>query len=761
MSQEKYLSEKSRQNAELQKIVSELRQENEALHESIENYNLHFSITNDVMYSYDNEFRILNVSPNVERLLGYKPEEIIGRNFQSLGLLAPADVNKATEYAQRVLSGEPVLYSIFKFITKKGEERFGEVSGLPVKKDGKVVRSISVARDITKRVLAQEELKKYRDHLEDLVKKRTAELTEANEKLMREVEQREQSDEALLESKVFISGIADNIPGAVYQFYVCDNGEMGLHYVSDHAVELLGLEIEPLKDFFQRFIACVAPEDRENFQASIQEAVQNRSNWDHELRFIKSNGEEIYIRGISKPRQMENEVVFDGVMLDVTKRRLALKALGESEVRFRDLTENSADWIWEVDSQMRCIYASPRIKDILGYSPEEVIGKKTVDFLPPEEAEHIPATRYDLKYKPQPWRNLEYRALHKDGSLRILESNAIPIFDAEGRFIGCRGIDRDVTERKHTEHLLEMSQKKFAAAFYDSPAPMVITEAESGKTIDVNKAGVHWTGYSHDETIGLTGAELGFISPMERSQYMRIFYDKGSIDSMEIKFRTREGHIRDILLSARLIEIDNKPCLLSHLHDITDQRMAEEELKKHRDHLEKLVEERTADLTQAYERLKQEIEVRKAAEIELDEHQKDLEEMNAALKVILRQREEEKDKIEKNMMANLQVSILPYLEKLEVAPLNANQKIYLNILKSNLNNITSSFIRTISSEYLGFTPKEIQIASLIKYGKTSKEISELLNVSLNTIHTYRNRIRAKSGLKNKKVDLRAHLKTWK
>jgi PAS domain S-box-containing protein len=484
----------------------------------------------------------------------------------------------------------------------------------------------------------------------------------------------------------------------------------------------------------------------------------------YEADFVTKGGE--IVHNLLSLKLYPQDGYIEGFAIDLTERKRAEEALRKSEARFRDLTENSTDWIWEVDNQMCCIYASPKIKDVLGYSPEEVIGKMTVDFLPSEESERIPANWEDLKHNPKPWRNLEYRAIHKDGSLRVLESNALPMFDADGQFIGYRGIDRDVTKRKHTEYLLEMSQKKFAAAFYDSPAPMVITEAESGKTIDVNNAGVLWTGYSHDETIGLTGAELGFISAIERSQYIREIFDKGFIDSWELKFRTREGNIRDILLSARRIEINNKPCILSHLHDITDQRRAEEELKKYRDHLEVLVQDRTEELNKSNIELKHEIEIRKTTEVslrsrelELGKGREDLEEMNAALRILLKQRENDKINLEDNIISNIKVSVMPYVERLDAISLNEDEKHCLSMIKSRLKEIASPFIKKLSSQFLSLTPSEIQIASMIREGKRSKNIAEIMNISLNTVHSYRYNIRIKTGLKNNKVNLRSYLQT--
>jgi PAS domain S-box-containing protein len=576
-----------------------------------------------------------------------------------------------------------------------------------------------------------------------------------------DITDRKLAEEALHKASDFNEVLIQASPA----FFVAISPEGKTLMMNEAMLLALGYSLDEVtgKDYLTTFV----PEsDREMLSEVFQTLKQAKKATFNENYILTREGKQLLVEWHGRFIYKKNDELdfFFGVGIDITERKQAEEALRESEARFRDLTENSTDWIWEVDNQMCCIYASPKIKDVLGYSPGEVIGKKTVDFLPAEEAERIPANWEDLKNNPKPWRNLEYRAIHKDGSLRVLESNALPIFDADGQFIGYRGIDRDVTKRKHTEYLLEMSKKKFAAAFYDSPAPMVITEAESGKTIDVNNAGVFWTGYSHDETIGLTGAELGFISEMERSQYIREIFDKGFIDSWELKFRTREGNIRDILLSARLIEINNKHCILSHLHDITDQRRAEEELKKYRNHLEELVKERTIDLSKTNIELKRENEVRKSTEeslrsreLELERSREELKEMNAALRVLLKQRENDKITLEDSIISNIKVSVMPYVERLDTISLKEDEKHYLSMIKSRLKEIASPFIKKLSSQFLSLTPNEIQIASMIREGKRSKDIAEIMNISLNTVHSYRYNIRIKTGLKNNKVNLRSYL----
>ena len=130
-----------------------------ALRESEERYRIHFSLANDVMFSFDRQLTILSVSSNVERVLGYKPEELTGKPLAEANLLHADDMQEAVDKAQHVLAGEVYLSSIFRFVTKNGDIVIGEVSGIPLSRDGQVVEVINVARDITKRINTENSLR--------------------------------------------------------------------------------------------------------------------------------------------------------------------------------------------------------------------------------------------------------------------------------------------------------------------------------------------------------------------------------------------------------------------------------------------------------------------------------------------------------------------------------------------------------------------------------------------------------------------------
>ena len=131
---------------------------------------------------------------------------------------------------------------------------------------------------------------------------------------------------------------------------------------------------------------------------------------------------------------------------------------------------------------------------------------------------------------------------------------------------------------------------------------------------------------------------------------------------------------------------------------------------------------------------------------------KSLEETSIALKVLL-----DKKEIENNVLTNVRELIHPYLGKISKTKLDHQQKTFLNIIDSNLQEVTSHFTRKISMKESNLTPTEIQIANMIRHGNTSKDIAMVMNISVRTVDTHRKNIRKKIGLNQKRVNLRSYL----
>ncbi|MCG6971746.1 MAG: PAS domain S-box protein [Desulfobacterales bacterium] len=143
--------------------VTEQKQAMNALQKGEERHRIYFENVSDVIFSIDPDFRIINISPSVERVLGYTPKEMIGKPIQDLNVLDPDSLQKAFSDIMKVLSGKRIPFSQYEFISKDGARKFGEVSLSPLTRNGKVVAMVSVARDITERKSIEDALKQSKE----------------------------------------------------------------------------------------------------------------------------------------------------------------------------------------------------------------------------------------------------------------------------------------------------------------------------------------------------------------------------------------------------------------------------------------------------------------------------------------------------------------------------------------------------------------------------------------------------------------------
>jgi DNA-binding NarL/FixJ family response regulator len=134
-------------------------------------------------------------------------------------------------------------------------------------------------------------------------------------------------------------------------------------------------------------------------------------------------------------------------------------------------------------------------------------------------------------------------------------------------------------------------------------------------------------------------------------------------------------------------------------------------------------------------------------------------EANTALKVLLKHREEDKASLEEQVLANVKKLVFPYLSELKHTKLNSAQTVYLETIEKHLRDIVSPFLHTLSSSFLNLTPRELEIAALVKDGKTTKDITDLLNISTTAVDFHRKNLRSKFGIKNKRTNLRSYLAT--
>ena len=214
--------------------------------------------------------------------------------------------------------------------------------------------------------------------------------------------------------------------------------------------------------------------------AIVSRAIEAKSSFRLQHRDITPQGEiwweEVY--GAVFCDDAGNVIGLRGTSMSINARKQAEEELRRSEQRFRDIAEVSGDWIWEVDAQGRYTYVSDGVRRMLGYAPDDVLGRTPFEFMSAEEAAAVGAAFALLAAEKKAFNDLENVVLGRDGSVHVTLTSGTPILDREGRLLGYRGIDRDITARRANENRIRRLSRLYAALSECNQAIVHCTSAE-------------------------------------------------------------------------------------------------------------------------------------------------------------------------------------------------------------------------------------------------------------------------------------------
>ncbi|MDP1644632.1 MAG: PAS domain S-box protein [Thiobacillus sp.] len=302
---------------------------------------------------------------------------------------------------------------------------------------------------------------------------------------------------------------------------------------------------------------------------------------------LRANGEEFIFEASISKAEVAGEKTYTAILRDITERKEAEKALWEAKEKFQSLVESSSDWIWEVDANAVYTYASPKVKDLLGYEPREVIGRTPFDLMPPEEKVRVGKLFEEIAREKKPFSGIENSNLHKDGHLVILETSGVPVFDNEGGLCGYRGIDRDITERKLVEQAFLESEAKSHAIIEATPVPLSLNDAQGNITY-LNQAFVQTIGYTMDDIPTLADWwPRAYPDPQYRQWVVETWQNNldeakrtnGDFSPIELNIRCKDGPVRTFIGGATPLQERFAGTHLVTLYDITEHKQAEVELR--------------------------------------------------------------------------------------------------------------------------------------------------------------------------------------
>jgi PAS domain S-box-containing protein len=425
-------------------------------------------------------------------------------------------------------------------------------------------------------------------------------------------------------------------------------------------------------------------------------------------------------------------VGYRGIDRDITDRKQMEERLKKSEERFRSLSEASLEAIVFSEDGI-IVDANEALNRLFGYDGEDLRGRPATDFIVPERR-----TFTDERMRTRTEGIYETLGLRKDGGVFPIEVNPRE-FEHDGRKLRISAV-RDLTDRKkiekqlkdYQEHLqrlveertneLKESEKKYRNIF-ENAQEGIFQSTPDGRFISANPSLASMFGSkTPEELIELITdiPEQLYADPARRLELVDILTHAGVVQDFEFQVRRQDGVIKYVSMNARGVRDEHGKMLY-------------------------------------YEGTVQDITEKKAAEKTLDAERQSLEEANTALKVLLKRREEDRKELEEKILANVQQLVMPHVKKLKKNVLDPVQQMSIGLVESNLNEIISPFLHNIQG--FKFTPRQLEVATLIREGKTTKDIAGFLNVSKDAIDLLRFQIRKKLGLNKEKTNLQSYLKS--
>ena len=425
-------------------------------------------------------------------------------------------------------------------------------------------------------------------------------------------------------------------------------------------------------------------------------------------------------------------VGYRGIDRDITDRKQMEERLKKSEERFRSLSEASLEAIVFSEDGI-IVDANEALNRLFGYDGEDLRGRPATDFIVPERRAFT-----DERMRTRTEGIYETLGLRKDGGVFPIEVNPRE-FVHDGRKLRISAV-RDLTDRKkiekqlndYQEHLerlveertneLKESEKKYRNIF-ENAQEGIFQSTPDGRFISANPSLASMFGSeTPEELIELINdiPEQLYVDPARRLELVDILTHAGVVQDFEFQVRRQDGVIKYVSMNARGVRDEHGKMLY-------------------------------------YEGTVQDITEKKEAEKTLEAEHQSLEEANTALKVLLKHREEDRKELEEKILANVQQLVMPHVKKLKKNVLDPVQQMSIGLVESNLNEIISPFLHNIQG--FKFTPRQLEVATLIREGKTTKDIAGFLNVSKDAIDLLRFQIRKKLGLNKEKTNLQSYLKS--
>ncbi|OPY90235.1 MAG: putative diguanylate cyclase YegE [Syntrophus sp. PtaU1.Bin208] len=650
----------------------ERKRTEEALRKSEDQYRTIFENTGTPLLIFEKDTTICLVNAEFERAFHYSRDEVEGR-MSWMDITLPEDLEwlKRYHYARRVDPGaSPRNYEL------RVVDRFGHIheSYITIAMIPGTKRSIASVLDITPLKAVENALRESEAHYRTLFEH---------------------------------TGVA----------IVHVNPQGNWLRANENFLKFIGYTWEELEKINARDVTH--PDYIEQTAVLIEKQINGEiDRFSQEKYYVRKDGVLRWGEMRSTPIRDERGRLLSAVVaiIDRTQQKQAEDRLKKYLEEMEDLYENAPFGYHSLGEDGKILRMNDTELSWLGYSCNEVIGKKYIDFVAPEGRDLWQQLFFLLQNRGR-MNDIENKLIRKDGTLFPVLLNATAIYDEKGKYQMSRSSVLDNTERKRAEIALAEGEALYRNLFESALIGMFQSTLE-GRFLRINQAYATMLGYESPaeviSTITDTATQI-HADPRNRAELLAAV-DRDGWFYAEQPYLRKDGGVMIGKLSVRkVVKGDGVSAYLEGIvEDITERKKTEKALQE--------------------------------SERELRVKATRLGEANMALKVLLKSMESDQEEFRERILTNIRDQVLPYLDKLKHSPLNEFQRDYVQTSERNLKEIASPFLKKIASGCFNLTMKETQIASLVRDGKTSKEIAGLLNVSQRVIDFHRKNIRKKLGL---------------
>ena len=532
-------------------LLEDLQNENdarkrteEALRESEEKYRFLTDNSSDVIWHLDSNFICDYISSSDERMRGFHQDEVLGTPLWSL--LKPEGIELVKKLNSERLKDEAsgiktgTIHYEIEQLCKNGSWIWTEAdASVHLDENGVVIGYFGATRDITERKKAQD---------------------------------------ALWQSEEKYRTLVQYSSDPIFSY----NLDETYRFVNESFGNLFGLT--PGVIIGKRPHDIMSEEEAEKRISVVRQVFKTGKKAEIEVKVIHPSGDKRYFITMADPiKNEQGEVMFVScISKDITERKLAEKALKIEKRKVETYLNIAQVILVAFDKNGTVNLLNKKGHEVLGYEPGELTNKNWFEAcIPPEEVDNIKEVFSQIiTAKSNSFNYYENQVITKQGERRTIAWNNTWVTDNKGNITGALSSGEDITERKIAEEALRMSEDKYSNAFQTSPYAITITRTSDGKIMDVNNAFTTITGYTKEESINKTTTELKtWTDAADRKEVVVALSNGRAVNGWEFTFRRKNGELMTGLYSAQLLSLNGEKLILSSINDITDRKIAEQQLQ--------------------------------------------------------------------------------------------------------------------------------------------------------------------------------------